>query len=163
MVFIIIAILLLLIFNKSILTGESVNVGAIYSTYKNEIDDAAATFIIPAARIVAIIARESSGNSQSVGRAGEVGLMQLMKGALSDFNRAYSQSYTLDDLRDPRTNIQVGTGYLSILAKHYAGDIDKATQAYNAGMANVDRDPNASAGYLSAVKSFETQLNNSTI
>ncbi len=127
----------------------------IFSDYGPAISSAGAAFRIPEERIVAIIAKESSGDRNvKDGAAGEIGLMQVTPGALSDFNRINGASYNSDSLRNPSTNIMVGTGYLASLVSDFDGDLDLATQAYNAGPGNVSRGITA-LSYLGRVKDYE--------
>lgn len=123
--------------------------------YSSFAEAASTRFSIPLTRIKAMIYQESSGNPTALGRAGERGLMQLEPGALSDFNAAYSGSFSFDDLWNPETNITVGSGYLALLVSKLGGDLDRATQAYNAGIGNVKINPLAGLSYLNLVKAKE--------
>lgn len=123
-----------------------------FSDYANA---AAQSYSVPVTRVKAMIYQESNGDTTAVGAAGERGLMQIEPGALADFNRVYNKSYTFDQLFEPDINIEVGTGYLAFLASMTGGDIDLATQAYNAGIGNVKADPTRGIGYLNSVKTKE--------
>jgi soluble lytic murein transglycosylase-like protein len=127
----------------------SENIKASFSPFVKEASD---RFHISEQRINAIIYKESSGVPSTVGSANERGLMQLKVGALADYNDFYHEQIAFDSLFDARTNIMVGTGYLSLLQSQYGLDIDSATQAYNAGIGTFLRNRNASLAYLADVK-----------
>ena len=119
-----------------------------------------AKFGIPYQRVFAQIYQESAGDTTAVGHDGERGLMQLLPGAITDVNARFGTDYTFDDMFDPEANITVGCAYLSILLSQFNGNLDLATQAYNAGAGNVIKSP-ATAGmdYLTRVKSHEPYFN----
>ena len=125
------------------------NIMASYSTY---VVEQGKRFGIPRQRIYAIIMQESSGRSDSIGLAGEVGLMQMTQGALDDVNSNYGTTFSLDDLKQPEQAIQAGCAYLALLVKYFNGDLDKATQAYNAGPGAVSKNATKGLSYLSSVK-----------
>jgi len=86
-------------------------------------------------RVASIIAVESAGNVKAVGAAGEVGLMQLMPGAIQDVYRQWGSSYevalvTGANFFDPLLNIQIGTTYLWILYDRLK-NLNDATMRYN--------------------------------
>lgn len=60
-----------------------------------------------------------------------IGLMQIRKLALFDFNRANGRMYAFEDLFKPEVNISVGAWYLGSLAKR--NGIEAAVQMYNIG------------------------------
>jgi Transglycosylase SLT domain len=74
--------------------------------------------------------RESNLNPDAVSKRGALGVMQLMP--------ATARALRVD-ARNPASNINGGTAYLSGLLARYHGDIVKALAAYNAGPAAVDR------------------------
>lgn len=119
------------------------------------IREASLRWDVPPERIMAIILQESSGDRAAQGSSGEIGLMQIMAPALDDVNRNTGSNYTLPELYEPKINIDAGTAYLAILRGELAYDLDVATQAYNAGIGNVQRNPEAGRGYLEAVISKE--------
>jgi soluble lytic murein transglycosylase-like protein len=114
-------------------------------------------FDIPFNRIMSIIVVESRGNENAIGLAGEVGLMQLMQDAITDFNQNFSSSFTLESAKNSYNNILIGTGYFSLLKKQL-NDIDLATQAYNGGIGNVKKNKNTSLSYLKKVRDVENLL-----
>lgn len=127
----------------------------VFSQYGDTITSYSRTYALPVNRVCAIISVESAGNSEALGAAGEVGLMQMTLGALTDFNGGTGKNYDLIDLRDPQKSIEAGTWYLGHLRDAFGGNIDLATQAYNAGIGRVRGDHSAGAAYLNKIKAFE--------
>jgi hypothetical protein len=84
------------------------------------------------ALVQAVIARESGGNPDAIGKAGEVGLMQIHPDTAKDYG------VSLEDLRSAGLNKAVGSHKLGSLLHKYNGDIEKALQAYNGGPRHVD-------------------------
>jgi soluble lytic murein transglycosylase len=108
--------------------------------YKQEVIEAAAYFEVDPHLIFAVMQIESNFKHERFSAKGATGLMQLMpdtaqwaneESGLNKDPHAYIQ--------DPRSNILLGTWYLSYLLERYQGDIVQAVVAYNAGQGNVDR------------------------
>lgn len=87
----------------------------------------AAIYPVPKALVKAVIRAESGFDPEAVSRAGAVGLMQLMPGT------ARRLGIPPERLRDPAGNLLGGVRLLSVLLRHYRGDIVSALVAYNAG------------------------------
>lgn len=114
--------------------GSSVNWNATRlhtDKYRAEIAAAATTWGVDEALIRAVMHAESGFNPYARSNKGATGLMQLMPGTAADMGVA--------DINAVNDNIQGGVKYLAMLLTQYGGDITKATAAYNAGPANVDR------------------------
>jgi soluble lytic murein transglycosylase-like protein len=79
---------------------------------------------------------ESAGNPEAIGKAGEIGLAQIMPTTAADFGITNT-----DDLKDPKVNIAVQGLYLAwirdYLVKFGATDIKLIFSAYNWGIGNV--------------------------
>lgn len=80
--------------------------------------------------IAAVTTVESHWNADAIGGHGEIGLMQI----LPDTARFVAASIGLTgyDLKDPATNLEIGTAYLAALIEQY-GSIGQALAAYNGG------------------------------
>jgi soluble lytic murein transglycosylase-like protein/rubrerythrin len=89
--------------------------------------------------VLALIHVESSFDPHAQSNAGAVGLMQLLEPTM----RREVERSGLDsaDRRDPVANVRAGTRYLRRLVDAFAGDLDTALMAYNAG-------PNRIRGHL---------------
>ncbi len=109
--------------------------------YDSLIRDAARRYQLPPALVKAVVWRESDFDPKVVGKAGEIGLMQLMDDAAHEW--AGSQrlpSFTHEQVFDPRTNTLAGAYYLAKLLRRYPATDDPVTYAladYNAGRGNV--------------------------
>ena len=80
--------------------------------------------------VAAVIQVESSWYPKAVSEAGACGLMQV----IPKWNPKKDGSlYTCDELKDPETNIRVGTEALRWWLNQANGDRDKALCGYNAG------------------------------
>lgn len=86
---------------------------------------------LPAGLIDAVIQVESAGNRHAVSNKGAKGLMQLTDSTAKDLG--------VQDVFDPKENVEGGTRYLSGLLKRFSGDLKLALAAYNAGPGAVDR------------------------
>ncbi len=78
--------------------------------------------------IRAVILAESGGNPQAVSKRGARGLAQILPSTGRELGARRSE-----DLFDPRTNILLGTKYLSQLLAEFNGDVGRALAAYNGG------------------------------
>lgn len=83
----------------------------------------------------AVINQESSGNPEAVSSKGATGLMQIMPTTAPDI--AKNLGYSSYDLKDPKTNVTMGSNYLAQMQKKY-GDERLALAAYNSGPGKVD-------------------------
>ncbi|PID45812.1 MAG: hypothetical protein CSB47_06815 [Proteobacteria bacterium] len=89
------------------------------------IDQAARRYHLDRELIQAVIAVESCFNSRAVSPAGAEGLMQLMP--------ATAERFGVSDSFNSKQNILAGARYLAWLKRRFAGNLQHAVAAYNAG------------------------------
>lgn len=104
--------------------------GDIRAEYRGLIEECATEQGVDPALVAAVIRKESSFNPNSRSRSGAMGLMQLMPSVCARFG--------VDDPYNAYENIRAGTALLASHLKRYAGNIEKALAAYNAGPRYVD-------------------------
>lgn len=104
-----------------------VNAGS--TSYDAYIKDASKKYGVPEKLIRAIITQESSWNPNARSRVGAGGLMQLMPKTAIGLG--------VNNVYDPKQNIDGGTKHIAHLLKMYDGDVSKSLAAYNAGEGNV--------------------------
>jgi len=119
----------------------------IYFRYGNEdafdaiISEKAQVHRIDPLLIKAIIKRESKFKYRAIGNAGEIGLMQLMPGAVRDWEEANDQPYHLkNQLFEPTLNIEIGTWYFARAYRQWQNSGNAKAYAlaqYNAGRGNL--------------------------
>jgi soluble lytic murein transglycosylase-like protein len=78
-----------------------------------------------------VIEQESGFHACAVSAKGAMGLMQLMPATVDQFK--------VDDVFDPKQNIEAGATYLRQLLDKYKDDLKLALAAYNAGPTTVDQ------------------------
>jgi soluble lytic murein transglycosylase-like protein len=83
------------------------------------------------ALVRAVIETESNWNPGAVSRKGAMGLMQLIP--------TTAQRFGVNDVFNPKQNVEAGVRYLRTLLERYNGNLDLALAAYNAGEGAVDR------------------------
>jgi soluble lytic murein transglycosylase-like protein len=92
------------------------------------------------ALVKAVIAVESSFQPTAVSVKGAIGLMQIIPETGARYGVVASATRSVDQkLRDPATNLSVGTRYLHDLLVLFADDLELALAAYNAGEGAVTR------------------------
>lgn len=99
--------------------------------YDAIIRDAADTTGVSAHLIKAVIASESGGNAKAHSSKNAKGLMQLVDTTASDMG--------VQNVWDPKENIQGGTKYLQQLLDKFDGNVEHAVASYNAGPAAVEK------------------------
>jgi len=93
--------------------------------------------------VKAVVWRESRFHNQKVGSAGERGLMQVSPKAANEWARDRKiDNFTLDQLFDPKTNLEAGSWYLKRAIDHWQNESDPlpfALAEYNAGPSRAQR------------------------
>jgi soluble lytic murein transglycosylase len=107
------------------------------------IRSAAARYGVDPALVKAVVWRESRFHPRALGRAGEIGLMQIRELAAVEWSTSQGVlDFELAHLFDPRTNTLAGAWYLARVLKRYTQTDDPlpfALADYNAGRNNVLR------------------------
>ena len=86
---------------------------------------------------------ESGGDPNAVGKAGEVGLYQIMPIVRKSYNQRTGHNYSRSDLFDPEINYQIADWYLHEripeMLRYYEIEVNVTNiiWAYNAGIARV--------------------------
>ncbi|PKL83987.1 MAG: murein transglycosylase, partial [Ignavibacteriae bacterium HGW-Ignavibacteriae-3] len=99
-------------------------------SFDDHIDEAAKSYGVDKNIIKSIIMTESAANNKAVSSAKAKGLMQLMDSTAVDMG--------VQNVFNPRENINGGTKYFAQMLRQYGGDVKLALAAYNAGPANVN-------------------------
>ncbi len=99
--------------------------------FDGHVEEACRQYQVSADLVRAVIAVESEFDQWAVSSKGARGLMQLMP--------ATARRFGVSDAFDARANIQAGTRYLRLLLDQFAGDVELALAAYNAGENAVAR------------------------
>lgn len=97
--------------------------------YHEFVKAAAARYAVDEELINSVIAAESNFDPKAISRKNARGLMQLLPETAA--------RYGVQDIFDPKENIDAGTHYLSELLKQYNNDLALALAAYNAGPERV--------------------------
>ena len=108
--------------------------------YPGVVYAAAQRFAVRPWLVAAVIRAESKGRPDALSARGAIGLMQIMP-ATGAWAAAHMgmKNFASADLRDPATNVAIGTWYLRGLLNRYHGNLSLALAAYNGGEHNVDR------------------------
>jgi len=92
-----------------------------------------------------IIQIESNWKHNAKSHKGAVGLCQITKPCLRDFNDFNYTFYTMKDMIDPQKNMRVSQWYLNeripqmLKARGYVVTVENVLVAYNAGISNLKR------------------------
>ncbi len=100
----------------------------------------AAAFGVPEYAIYAIMRQESGFRPAVRSPANAIGLMQLIPPTAETVAAELRDAdFTLNRLKDPKTNIRMGTYYFGSLLTRFQGALPLAVAAYNAGPEAVER------------------------
>lgn len=106
--------------------------------YLDKVRRAALKYNLDPLFVISLIRQESAFDPQVVSTANAVGLMQLMPGTAAHVARAReNRPPTAEELRNPATNIELGTEYLNGLLADFQGNLVHALASYNAGPRKV--------------------------
>ena len=112
--------------------------------YAAEIQEAANKHGLPPELVRAVVKRESRFNVRATGKAGEIGLMQILpQGAVAEWARVNKcAAPSREELFDVRTNLDIGCWYLARAMRkwsNYRYAMHLALAEYNAGARNTAR------------------------
>lgn len=93
--------------------------------------------------VKAVVWRESRFDAQKYGSAGERGLMQVSGRAAQEWARENRiENFQIEELFDPKVNLEAGTWYLRRAVQHWENQADPipfALAEYNAGASRAQR------------------------
>lgn len=108
-------------------------------SYRILVRDAATQHDLDPLFVAALIYTESSFKPKAVSKSGAIGLMQIMPDtALQLAKEKGLVHFKMEELFDPKTNLEMGCTYLSKLS-HEFDDSHHVLVAYNAGRSNLIR------------------------
>lgn len=111
--------------------------------FRDVIGVAAERYGVPPRLIAAVAWQETHFRPYVVGRAGELGLMQVTPAAGLEWAKAEQRlPFSRADLLDPRTNLLAGTWYLKRALNRWQAEsepVSRALAEYNAGRSNAVR------------------------
>jgi soluble lytic murein transglycosylase-like protein len=111
-----------------------------YKLVKHHLQEAANKLSIDYELLQALIVTESGFSATAVSPKGAVGLMQIMPATAERYGLVGDPKNSIEQkLTDPKTNIRIGTRYLSDLIRMFPGQLDLAVASYNAGEGAVQK------------------------
>ena len=122
--------------------------------YRDLVKAAAERAGVPAELVDAVIRTESGYDPNVTGAVGEIGLMQVRPGTA----RLLGFSGTLEELREPHTNVALGVAYLAGAWRLANGDVCTTVMKYRAGHGETRFSPR-SIDYCVRVRSYLAEAN----
>src|SRR5437764_3445338 len=114
-----------------------------FQQYDKLISSVAAEHQLDPMLVKAVVWRESRFDREKVGSAGERGLMQVSPKAANEHARENKiADFKLDQLFEPKTNLEAGSWYLRRAIEHWQNESDPlpfALAEYNAGASRAQR------------------------
>jgi len=114
-----------------------------FQQYDKLISSVAAEHQLDPMLVKAVVWRESRFDREKVGSAGERGLMQVSPKAANEWARENKiADFKLDQLFEPKTNLEAGSWYLRRAVEHWQTEADPlpfALAEYNAGASRAQR------------------------
>lgn len=110
-----------------------------YNMLAREVKKAARKYDVDPMLILSVITVESSFDKDAVSSRGAIGLMQLMPSTAKHLCSEMGLSDSRCKVGDVRTNILIGTYYLSKLSSKYNNNMKHYLAAYNCGPSEIDR------------------------
>jgi soluble lytic murein transglycosylase-like protein len=119
-----------------------------FKQVKHHLREAASQHGVDYELLQAVIATESGFDAQAVSPKGALGLMQVIPATAARYGVTGDRKTPIEKkLFDPRTNIRTGARYLADLIRMFAGNLELAVAAYNAGENAVQRAGNKVPNY----------------
>ena len=114
-----------------------------FHQYDGLISSVAAEYQLDPMLVKAVVWRESRFDRQKVGSADERGLMQVTPRAANEWaHERKIDNFKLDQLFDPKTNLEAGSWYLRRAIDHWQSESEPlpfALAEYNAGASRAQR------------------------
>lgn len=102
--------------------------------YIDKVSDVAKKYGLDPLWVLSLMRQESAFNAEIVSSSDAIGLMQLLPSTAAEVASSMDQqSPSIDELKDPETNIRLGISYLSHLLSKFNGNVVFALAGYNAG------------------------------
>jgi|SRR5450432_598468 len=110
----------------------------------------------------AVVWRESRFDPQKFGGAGERGLMQVSEIAAQEWEKEnHIENFRVEELFDPKKNLEVGAWYLHRAMSHWQQEVDPtpfALAEYNAGASRAQRWAGGEAAPPTSAREFERNI-----
>lgn len=122
----------------------------------------AAQYRVDPLLVKAVVWRESRFDPRKYGSAGERGLMQVTERAAGEWaEETKVENFRVEELFDPKVNVQAGTWYLARAIGHWKNQTDPvpfALAEYNAGASRAQRWAGGDEGGLIAASRFRRNI-----